>query len=186
MIKKIVMLSVFGSLLLTSGCGPQSYEDCIIDSMSGVGSDLAAKSIRMSCRDKFRDDTNDTNMDAIQLQPSEINRINGTPSKTSAGNPISMIAYNGNRCITVKSLIISISNSTGTKQYKIDTAISPLSVEQVFFDIAMGGNNDAGYSTIVSGTGEKVSGDCAESAVTQPNASDEFFNQDFSKFGQAK
>ena len=33
--------------------GPSNYDECIIDSMKGVMSDIAARAIKQSCRDKY-------------------------------------------------------------------------------------------------------------------------------------
>tara|TARA_B100001057_G_scaffold370139_1_gene373954 strand:+ start:46 stop:438 length:393 start_codon:yes stop_codon:yes gene_type:complete len=33
--------------------GPRNYEDCIIEGMQGIASDLAAEAVRSACREKF-------------------------------------------------------------------------------------------------------------------------------------
>ena len=43
---------------LASGATPSDYDECILESMKGVKSDLAAKSIIRSCRNKFPEELN--------------------------------------------------------------------------------------------------------------------------------
>ena len=43
---------------LAGGVTPNNYDECILESMKGVKSDLAAKSIIMSCRNKFPEELN--------------------------------------------------------------------------------------------------------------------------------
>lgn len=40
-------------LLGLIGCGPRDYDECVLESMKGVNSDMAKKAIVKSCRDKF-------------------------------------------------------------------------------------------------------------------------------------
>jgi hypothetical protein len=55
--KKIVLLSVWliGYAETSSAqlFGPRNYEDCIIEGMQGIASDLAAEAVRSACREKF-------------------------------------------------------------------------------------------------------------------------------------
>ena len=43
---------------VAGGAAPSNYDECILESMKGVKSDLAAKSIIMSCRNKFPEELN--------------------------------------------------------------------------------------------------------------------------------
>jgi hypothetical protein len=175
----------FPLFILISGCGPQSYDECIIDSMKGVSSDVAARNIRNACREIYPAISDAPSEEAEQLEYSDLKRVSGRLYNAAYGDSMYLEAYNGNSCITIKSLVVSISNSTGQKHYKIVHSIGPLSVEKAYFDIAVGGDKTVNTWTIDSGTGIKISNSCDEpNASSQPE--DDFFNQDFSKFGQDK
>ena len=49
----ILLLSVLPSVGTAQIFGPSNYEDCIIEGMQGVASDVAAVAVRSSCRKKF-------------------------------------------------------------------------------------------------------------------------------------
>ena len=175
----------FPLFILISGCGPQSYDECIIDSMKGVSSDVAARSIRYACREKYPANPDAPSEEAEQLDYSDLKRVSGRLYNAGYGDSMYLEAYNGNSCITIKSLVVSISNSTGQKHYKINHSIGPLSVEKAYFDIALDSDKTVNTWTIDSGTGSKNSNSCDEQN-SPSESSDDFFNQDFSKFGQDK
>ena len=56
---KRLVISICLALLTTTNAyswslfGPKNYEDCVIDGMKGVTSDVAAKEIKQACRKKF-------------------------------------------------------------------------------------------------------------------------------------
>ena len=46
-----------------AGCwSPNTYEDCILENMKGVGSNVGAVEIRRACMKKFPKQTNDKNL----------------------------------------------------------------------------------------------------------------------------
>ena len=49
----MLMLSFSHAALAGSILGPSNYEDCILENMKDVASDLAAKSIMRACYEKF-------------------------------------------------------------------------------------------------------------------------------------
>ena len=49
----ILLLSVLPSVGNAQIFGPSNYEDCIIEGMQGVASDVAAVAVRSACREKF-------------------------------------------------------------------------------------------------------------------------------------
>jgi hypothetical protein len=52
---KIKLVYIIPTLLLV-GCGPSTYEECILENMKGVSSDIAARAIHGACRKKFSED----------------------------------------------------------------------------------------------------------------------------------
>ena len=61
----ILLLSVLPSVGTAQIFGPSNYEDCIIEGMQGVASDVAAVAVRSACREKF----------SKEVQPVEINNL---------------------------------------------------------------------------------------------------------------
>jgi hypothetical protein len=51
----LLSILIFSSSIASAGWfgGPKTYDECIIESMKGVTSDVAASAIRRSCRKKF-------------------------------------------------------------------------------------------------------------------------------------
>ncbi|RZB30376.1 MAG: hypothetical protein SRB1_02656 [Desulfobacteraceae bacterium Eth-SRB1] len=55
--KQVLTVALCLALILVASqggwFGPNDYDECILESMKGVTSDVAARLIRRSCRDKF-------------------------------------------------------------------------------------------------------------------------------------
>ena len=50
---RIVFPALLGVAAILTGCGPRTYEDCILENMKGVGDRGAAGLIEEACREKF-------------------------------------------------------------------------------------------------------------------------------------
>ena len=83
---------LIAGLLMLGGCSrdPNSYDDCVLESMKGVSSDVAAAAIRKACRAKFPAVT----QESVELPAEARKKIHGQagmlPNDTFGGT-----IYNG-------------------------------------------------------------------------------------------
>ncbi|EOV0863723.1 hypothetical protein ACOKWP_004531 [Vibrio parahaemolyticus] len=142
-------------VLLIAGCGqPKDFDDCILQSMKGVDSDLGAEQIYMSCRKKFPEGSEYRGKERA-LNTLELMNLNGR-----AGIQFQDVyrgsLYNGNKGITVTSVTISIESKLGektdTRHYEIKNELPPLSTRSFSIKILAG---DAGSEYSWSITGAK-------------------------------
>lgn len=144
------------SVATIAGCsnvfGPQNYDNCILENMRGVTSDLAAVSIRNSCREKFPAGS-ETQAKSKDLSPSEAASITGRAG-LSFSNRFSGSAYNGNKDITITQLSVNVDTKIGgnavSRVYVAEVTIPPLSARDFGFDIVVG-DRDAEYSWSIQG-----------------------------------
>jgi hypothetical protein len=63
--------------LILTACGPDSYEDCILENMKGVSDRLAAVNIKIACEVKYKkdEDAKVESSPTAQSEPAEINNI---------------------------------------------------------------------------------------------------------------
>lgn len=152
----IVSFLILAILLpgLAGAAAPSDYDECILKSMKGVKSDLAAKSIIRSCRNKFRD-TPRGKLESRALSFDEMLQITGRARfrGPSLGDNFSGKIYNGNSDITVSEITIQITTAIGgkeiTKLYRDDVTIEPQTAGYFGFNI-LEGDKDADYSWTIN------------------------------------
>ena len=168
---------LFLAMLLPGLAGattPSDYDGCILESMKGVKSDLAAKSIIRSCRNKFPDTPNrikkieplsipdipalvtipdrpNRTMEFRSLSIEETSQLVGKirfRGRSLFGN-FSCRIYNGNENITVSEITIRITTKVDGKDatmvYKNDVNIGPQTAVSFGLE-ALEGDKDADYS----------------------------------------
>ena len=104
--KKLITTTFFSLLLVgfaeTSSAqwrffGPSDYDECILDGMKGVTSDLAARAIIVSCRGKFPSKTNTTRSGGQNLTSNELSNVKNTGrSWSNYFSSATFDIYNGN------------------------------------------------------------------------------------------
>lgn len=135
---------------LAGGVAPSDYDECILESMKGVKSDLAAESIIMSCRNKYPDAPKGKPESRV-LSLNEIIQLTGRARfrQFSLGDNFSGRIYNGNSDITVSEITIQITTTIGgnevTKLYRDAVTLEPQTAGYFGFDI-LEGDKEAGYS----------------------------------------
>jgi hypothetical protein len=90
--------------------GPQNFDDCILQGMQGVTSDIAAKAIYRSCSNKFPKSN-------IKSKPSLISTpINGLSVTYSAGTKeyVWFKLYHNHDKLVITSVVLEISDETNT------------------------------------------------------------------------
>ncbi|MGO2181796.1 hypothetical protein [Pseudoalteromonas sp. 20-MNA-CIBAN-0454] len=138
--------------LFLLGCDekPETYDECILENMKGVKSDVGAKLIHRSCYEKNKKQT--TPKEIKQLGVKERLNLTGRAS-LGYSNYYSGNIYNGNESITVTELKIKITTTNGkskTSRYYIDEVnIPPLTSKSFGVDIILGGSGSE-YSWVIS------------------------------------
>lgn len=110
--------------------GPSNYDECIIESMKGVQSNIAARLIYKSCKKKFP--TTRNSQPATKLPDKFISMLDGKASiKTGR---INGNIYNGTRVWKITSIVLSLRHNDtkltallSEEYYKININVSPLS-----------------------------------------------------------
>ena len=136
----LFFLAYILSMPATAGWfGPDDYDECILESMQGVKSDVAAYHIRQSCREKFPKYEETQEKGTRPLTSQELRRITGTANKFT---DLSIDAYNGNDNITISELTVSYtranSGEESTIKLRIKTAIAPLTTSNLIVSVPGG------------------------------------------------
>lgn len=124
-----IVLVAWSSIAIAGLFGPRDYDECVLESMKGVTSDLAARAIMLSCRKKFPEKKQ---RDA-ELPTQALGNITGR-----AGFKYGIFTghiYNGNSDYTVTQVTIllipkgneeSAETSLSAKEYNVNVTVAPL------------------------------------------------------------
>ena len=116
--------------------GPSDYDDCVLQSMRGVNSDLAARAIAKSCREKFPK----KKPQDFELPVSALRRLTGHGGMGYSG--FSGNIYNGNSDWSVTQVTIMLMAKgkekdaeafLNAKEYSVDVSVSPLTSSSFIF-----------------------------------------------------
>jgi hypothetical protein len=120
--------------------GPSNYDECILESMKGVTSDVAARMIARSCQEKFPDKPK-AQPRSRELNSSELGQITGRAGN-SFGNYFGGNLYNGNRGLTISQITVVVTTKVGKKDvsrtYVADVNIPPQTTADFSFSIVKG------------------------------------------------
>ena len=137
---RIIPLILVTLFLLGCDEKPATYDECILENMKGVKSDVGAKLIHRSCYEKNKKQT--TPKEIKQLEVKEQLNLTGRAS-LGYSNYYSGNIYNGNESISVTELKIKITTVDGKKKtsryYICKVNIPPLTSKSFGFDIILGG-----------------------------------------------
>jgi hypothetical protein len=144
--KILIIFTFFMPLPSYAGLfGPSTYDECILDSMRGVTSDVAARLVARSCREQFLKSQEKTPK-ASALSQSQLIKVTGR----AGGNAyFSGSLYNGNKSlviieITIK-IITTISGNDVSRSYTEAVNIGPQKTSSFGFSI-IAGDKDADQS----------------------------------------
>ena len=80
-----------------SACGPQNYNDCILENMRGVTSDDAAREVRRACRGKFRRQSTASATSDCRTRPMTVTELAKLQiSGRTSYDDLKFSVYNGN------------------------------------------------------------------------------------------
>lgn len=97
---------------------PKNYDDCVLENMKGTTSDLAAKAIYQSCRNKFPFPAPKP-LTFITLNKNQLKSVTGTAN--SSGKYFTLSIYNGSS-LNLKQITVRLINNK-TKQHKEYVAV---------------------------------------------------------------
>jgi hypothetical protein len=123
--------------------GPSNYDECVLENMKGVTSDVAARAVIQSCKNRFPN-TPKATYPSRSLSSDELSNLHGTagPSSGLGGGNYRVSIYNGNEAITIIRLEIWITTRINgfqiTRRYAKDVKMLPLSTSSAFFDVTLG------------------------------------------------
>ena len=111
----ITIFSVLNASVVQAGIfGGNNYDECIVESMKGVKSDVAARSIIRSCREKFPD-RDELKRKSRNLSSSELKKLTGRAGLV-LGNYYSGNLYNGLKNLTITELTVAVSTKMDGKE----------------------------------------------------------------------
>lgn len=139
------------AVLSITGCGPSTYEDCLLQNLKGDKDKFAAQAIMMACEQKFEEKK--PTVKSNELKPWEVSSITGRGG-IGFGNSFHVTLYNGNKNITVSEVTIEVKATIGAKQvetpYKLNVFIPPQTTSEKNFDIIVG-DKGSEYSWSITG-----------------------------------
>lgn len=141
------LVILFSTTASAGWFGPSNYDECILESMKGVTSDVAARLVARSCREKFPDKPI-AQKKSRNLSANEIGQVTGRAGH-SYGTYFGGNLYNGNTSVTVTQVSVVVTTKVGGKEvsrtYVTDVNIAPQNTANFGFDIVVG-DQGADYS----------------------------------------
>lgn len=120
----LLFLIILPSLGEAAIFGPNDYDSCILESMKGVTSNVAANAIRNSCRQKYPIKLPDTR----ELPESALLKIEGHGN--SSGSEYICTIFNGNNDWVITSILVRITDNT-KNTFKDYIADKPLETSDI-------------------------------------------------------
>lgn len=135
--------------------GSSNYNECIVDAMKGVTSDVAARAIKQSCKDKHSNSP--SSRDITKYVRPKIEDVKGGFNEGIDGFNFYVQLYNGsNYVITSMILTMTFKNGEGkvvTRKYRSITNSSPMDTNNHFFPV-----NQQVKPTVISWDVEAIEG----------------------------
>jgi hypothetical protein len=137
--------------------GPSNYDECVLAAMKGVTSDVAARAIVRSCREKFPARV----PASVALPSAALAAIDGRAQLDIHGTDLFGDIYNGNSKWTITSLSVRVTPALNGKpvvgarsrEYVIPVSIAPLSNKSFNHRIGSGDWRSEIQWTIVAAQG---------------------------------
>lgn len=149
----LILMTVAGSTVAMAGLfGPNTFEECILDSMKGVTSDQAANAITYACRKKFPHQA-EPKKSTRTLTTDELKLVTGRGGPSYSSDYYSINLYNGNSKINITNATIYIRTKIGGKVvenfYANDVDIPPMTTKELLFKFIRG-DDKATYEWVVA------------------------------------
>lgn len=121
--------------------GPSNYDECVLSSMKGVTSDVAARAIMRSCREKFASN----GPASVPLPPAELALLDGRGQVDLEGSNFFGSIYNGSKDWTVTAITVRLTPrpnprvvSGKPRDFILSVTVGPLSNATFFQSIGSG------------------------------------------------
>ena len=153
----LIILTLFVPLPSYAGLfGPSTYDECILDSMKGVTSDIAARFVARSCREQFPKSQKKTPETSTLSQPQLI-KVTG---RAGGNSYFSGSLYNGNKSLVITEITINISTTVSgnevSRSYTEAVKIAPQKTSSIGFSIIAGDEGAGQLWYIESAQGYKL------------------------------
>lgn len=103
--------------------GPSNYDECILESMKGVTSDVAARNIVAACRRKFPEADTSCTLRALADDERKNVKVSGKVYRGLFNGSV----YNGNSNVTVKEIDIELAHDGTPATYASSVYVAPQS-----------------------------------------------------------
>lgn len=124
------LLLCFSSASQSALFGPTDYNECIVDAMKGVTSDVAAREIKRACSEKYRKDPVVTDITNKVLSRLKDKRAGLLRNEFEGSSIYAVEFYNGSEFVITKMTInltyINYKGETVTRSYKCYDNASPM------------------------------------------------------------
>ena len=160
--KLIALASFFILAIMVAGVVdwivPSNYDECILKSMKGVTSDIAADFVASSCGEKFKVEPK-KQLSSRPLTNQELDQLDGKADLRYGISTAGSISYqgtifNGNSIVIVAEITIQVTTTIGGKKvsrlYTDDVFIRPGTTAAFNFNI-VSGDKGADYSWDING-----------------------------------
>lgn len=149
----IIIICIYPSVSLGGWFGPSNYDECVLESMKGVTSDLAARLIVISCQNKFLEQIPNDYYDS-EVPANVVGQLNGRAGMTDYGYFKGNI-YNGNKDWTITQITVVLVPKTKdkspdpahrAKEYNVNLSVSPLTNDDFIVSTDSGGSSEFDWS----------------------------------------
>jgi hypothetical protein len=124
-IKETKILLLIGLLIFLAGCGPNNFDECILENTKGVNDKTAAELIYMSCKNKFPEKIEKNTCNLIEFQESQKSKIKFSIPTISDSKFLNIYFYNGNEELDVREIAASIIYSDEQRKYNFSLKVVP-------------------------------------------------------------
>jgi len=124
-IKEIKILKLIGLLIFLGGCGPNNFDECILENTKGVNDKTAAELIYISCKNKYPKKAEKNNCNLVEFQESQIAKIKFSKPTISDSKFLNIDFYNGNEEFDVREIAASIIYSDEQRKYSFSLKVVP-------------------------------------------------------------
>jgi hypothetical protein len=144
-------------LLLTTSfgliaCGPQNYDDCVLDHSKGVNDEFVMTGIMASCSSKFKEQKATKKCELREMSEEEKSKVQFSSASISDMPYASFNVYNGNEKSSVEEITVNIiaGNFPNGQQYDlyISYPIGPKSANDAGIKIAAKPTTAWNYSIV--------------------------------------
>ena len=123
--KEIKVFKFIGLLFFLGGCGPNNFDECILENTKGVNDKTAAELIFLSCKNKFPEKIEKNICNLVEFHESQKAKIKFSIPTISDFKFLNIDFYNGNDELDVREIVASINYSDEQRKYNFSLKVVP-------------------------------------------------------------